>query len=267
MGTFGGGGGSVFGGGGGGGSVTPGVQVLTLAQRAYRIAGIIMAPGPNPGTDMLGEAIPELNSIFAQWNIDGSMIFTEIIQQFPMNSGQKIYTIGGPGLGADFDVVRPNYYHVANMIYPTGPQIRVPMAILDDEQWASISLQDIPGAPAYVLYPDMGYPLTKLYLAPQPNDGYFLEIYTWQSIPYVQSPQDLITLPDGYERMIVYTLAEALDALNPGLSKMTPAAHKIAIAARDTVRTNNTRTPKLLSPPEMTQGGRAYVNWLSGLNQ
>lgn len=265
--SFGGPGGGVFGGPGGSGTPGSGVVLANLIQPAYRIAGIILAPGPFPGLDMYGEAIPEVNRIFGQWNIDGSMIYTSNIKAFPMVSGKKTYTIGGPGLGADFDVPRPIYYKLANMIFPTDPPVRVPMAILDDEQWGSISLQDIDGAPAAVVYPDMAYPLTTLYIAPQPNDGYQLELYTWQSVPFVQNSLDVVTLPDGYERMIVYTLAEALAALNPTLQKMSQEAHVIARGCRDSVRQNNSRSPKLIAAPEYSRGGRAFVNWLSGLNQ
>lgn len=263
MGTF--GGGPTFGGPGGGGADV-GVPFSSLCYAAYRIAGINVRQAIQPSTDMYYEAIPEFNRIIDQWNIEGTMIFNSAILQFPMD-GRKIYTIGGPGLGADFDVARPIYYKMANMVYPSSPPIYEPMAILDDEQYAQITLQDIAGAPAYVMYPDMAYPLTNIYLVPQPPQGYQLQLYVWQSLAVVGSKDDLVTLPPGYERMIVYTLAEAVAALNPSLANMSPASYKIARGTRDSVRQNNTRSPKIYSPPEYTNGGRAFVNYLSGLNQ
>lgn len=229
---------------------TPLSDLLTAA---LRVAGIIMRPNWVLSTDMAAELIPALNRMLGSWNIDGSKIFTSGIQTFPLTSGVKTYTIGP---GGDFDTARPNYYSVANILYPTGPVVRQPVRILrNDDEWASIRVQDIPGAPAWVLYPDMAFPLTTLYLYPQPPAGYTLELYTWQALSTYAAITDSVVVPDGYEEAIVWNLGVRAAAMYPHDSKLSPDARDQARRSLRAVQQLNAKTPALCTDQALSGWG------------
>lgn len=183
--------------------------VSKLLYAAMRKAGITLAPGRTPSTDQYADAIDETNRFISSLNCERPKIFTIRQDRFPLTTA-KTYTIGKDPAGvaiADFDAPRPQEIISANVLFPTLPIVRHPVKILDDEQFSSITLQDIAsGVPNY-LYNDGGYPFSSLTLIPQTTTGYSLELFSWQSIPKFAAITDKVTLPDNYEDMLVLNLA------------------------------------------------------------
>lgn len=218
-----------------------------LLNASLRVAGIIMRPNWTLSVDMAAELIPALNRMLGSWNIDGSKIFTTKIETFPLTSGVKTYTIGP---GGAFNTVRPNFYQFANILYPTGPVVRQPVLIIRNvDEWASIRVQDIPGAPAWVMYPDMANPLTTLYLYPQPPADYTLELYTWQALSKYSAISDTVVVPEGYEEAIVWNLGLRAAVMYPHESKLHPDARDQARRSLRAIKTLNARTPALRTDP------------------
>jgi len=252
-----------------GGTVTPGVPLQNMVLDAYRIAGITLMPQVTPNIEKMNEALPMFNRLVGSWNSGGGLkIFTINISIFPQIAGkgtsENPYTIGGPGLGADWDAPRPQFWAKANIIFPTNPPVRRDIQIVDDIQWGSIQLTNIPGAPPWALYPDMGFPITRVYTTPQPTAGYQFEFYTWQALPYAQTLGDLIVLPDGYEQALVFTLAEMIAARNPAIQNMAPESRLEARKARYALNVQNTQSRRLV-PSEWTGRQGTWVNWRTGL--
>jgi hypothetical protein len=262
MGTF----GSGLWGSGNSGSGNSGVSVQSLVMPALRIAGITKRPGITPNIDQMNEAIPALNRMLGSWNCDGHKIYTASIDAYPLTNGQKIYTIG---LGGDFDNPRPLYIKDANILFPTSPVVRQPVDILDDDEWASIEIQDIPGAPPLALYYDGGLDssgLGKIYVYFQPPDGYSLELYTWTALKTdFSAPTDVALFPPGYEHALVLNLAVHLASMYPEDSRMLPTVPGQAALAMQQVMTLNTNSPKIGTEPGMSPdyNGEAYP-WLTG---
>ncbi len=233
-----------------------------------------MRPNWTPSVDQYAELIPALNRMLGSWNIDGAKIYTQKIETFALTSGVKTYTIGP---GGAFNTVRPNYYKFANILYPTAPIVRQPMMILyNAEQWASIRVEDIPGAPAWFLYPDMANPLTTLYLYPQPPANYQLELYTWQALSKYTAVSDTVIVPDGYEEAIVWNLGVKAAAMYPHQAKLSPDAKEEARKSLRALKILNARTPPLRTEPALAgwsggSGGRGGTGmwddaapWLDG---
>ena len=221
-----------------------------------------MRPNWIPSTDQYTEIIPALNRMLGSWNCDGWKIFTSKIETFPLTSGVKTYTIGP---GGAFNTVRPLYYNLANILYPTSPVVRKPVQILyNDEEWASITVQDIPGAPSWYMYPDMANPLTTIYLYPQPPAGYTLEIYTWQATAAFVLISDTVVLPPGYEEAIVWNLGVRMAAMYPHQSKLAPGAEKLAQKSLRAITTLNMRTPALHTDPSLAREWGNGYGWLDG---
>jgi hypothetical protein len=198
-----------------GGQAAPGGQIIKVGQGllypALRKAGITLGPQRTPSIAQFQDAIDELNRLVGSLNCDRLNIYSITEYQFPL-SGAKSYTMGQDPTGAitaDFPGPWPIAIDRANIIYST-PQIRRPLAIVTDLQWARIRVQDIPNTIPNTLYNDRAYPLANLYLYPQPLPGYILELYIWQLVPAFSALTDVVVLPPGYEDALVLNLAVRL---------------------------------------------------------
>lgn len=226
-----------------------GVALSTLIGRAYRIAGITKWVGTTPQADWGLEAMAECNAMIGGANTSRLNIFTTRIDAFPITSGKKSFTIG---VGANFNMPRPQQIVTGVIILAaagaTAPVRMPPMYKFNDEEWANISLQDVPnGIPLGFYYdggfdPATGWGLVSLWT--QTNKSYQVEWYTWQSLPKFATVADLVALPDGGEDWLVYNLAERLAALNPHQSKMDPRSYEIARETRAAWQHANATQPK-----------------------
>ena len=198
----------------GGGAAPPGkvVQVGNgILYPALRKCAVTIAPGRTPSAAQFQDAIDELNRLIGSLNCDRLNIYSIARCEFPL-SGQKINTMGQDPTGqtiADLPGPWPIAIDRANIIY-SSPEIRRPLAILTDLQWARIRVQDQPGTIPYALYNDRAYPLANIYLYPQPLPGYILELYIWQLVPEFLTISDAVILPPGYEDALTLNLAVRL---------------------------------------------------------
>ncbi len=259
MGTFGGG---LFGGGGGG--ATPGnvgVPLSTIVQRSYRIAGITKWVGTTPQDDWFTEAIAETNAMIGGLNTSRLNIFTVAINAFNIGGGTKVFLVGpgatpqviaGVSCGA-FDMARPQRIQAGVIgLGPAGTnglvRVQPPMYQMNDAEWSNITLQDIPNGIPLAFYYDGSYDPASgfglIYLWTQTTESYSVEWYTWQAIPKFATKNDQVALPDGYEDLLVYCLAERLAALNPHQQNMQPESYNIARRARATLQNYNAPIPK-----------------------
>ena len=200
---------SLFGGAGQSGTVITVGQGLLYP--ALRKAAITLAPGRTPSVAQFQDAIDELNRLVGSLNNDRLNIYSVARYEFPLTS-KKISTMGQDPAGVlipDFDGPWPIAIDRANVIYST-PEIRRPLAILTDLQWARIRVQDLPNNIPYALYNDRAYPLANIYLYPQPVPGYILELYIWQLVPRFLTLEDAVVLPPGYEDALTLNLAVRL---------------------------------------------------------
>lgn len=253
-----------------------GVAISTLILPAYRVAGITQRAMIEPSTDMYDEAIPEFNRMIGQWNCERPKIFTIAINAFNLGA-QKIYfvgsgatpgtvTIGGQVWSAGaFDMQRPQ--EIQNGIIGLGPAganalVRMPpMQQLDDQAWAKIALQDIPGAVPLAFYYDGSYDTTTgfglIYLWPQSASGYSVEWYVWNLLDTVALKTDLVALPPGYESAIVYNLAVRLAALNPNEANISPDSKELARVSLAAIERKNAVTPNMTTDYP-SRGGLHY---------
>mgnify|MGYP001469285395 CR=1 FL=1 len=250
-------------GSGGGGVAT---NLAGLLTPALRIAGITKRPGIMAGVDQFTELIPAMNRMLASWSVDGHKIFTTSIATYSLVASQKIHTIGP---GADFDAPRPLYIKSANILFPTSPVVRRPISIVDDDQWRTIRVQDIPGAPPTTLYYDSGLDdngWASIYLKPQAPAGYSLELYTWQALKADFSDvNDAVILPPGYEDAIVYNFALKTASLYPHECKVDPIAHAEAQKTLQALMTLNSNCPVHRSEAAfVNRAGGGLYNYTSG---
>lgn len=264
MGTFGGAGGGVFGGAGGNGTSSAGVNLGTgILIPMLRIAGITTLPGITPNIDQFGELYGLLNDMLASWSCDGHKVYNNAITTYALTAGLKTYTIGPGGTLAGS---RPIFITQANVLFPTTPVVRRRLDLLDDEQWGSIQVQDISGAPPYQLFYDAGIDSTgcgTIYLRFQPTTGYSLELYTWEELQDgFTASSDTAIFPPGYIEAIKWNGALRVAALYPLESKLHPLAVEMARTSLRALQILNAHSPELSTDPGF-DGGGGY-GWLTG---
>lgn len=230
--------------------------LASLINPALRAAGITKRPGITPNPDQYIELINEVNAMLQSWNCNGHTIFATSIDEYELNPGQKIYTIGP---GGDFNTTRPQFIKDANCILPTDPQVRYPIKLLDSHEWSLISIQDISGALPYSLFYNPEFSSSgrgKIYISFQPPEGYLLELYTWSLLPGAFSAiTDLVILPDGYDDAIKWNLAIRAAALYPWESQLHPRADDLAWQALQRLQILNTICPDLRNEAEYINRG------------
>ena len=200
---------NTFGGGAAGG--TPVTACQGLVYPALRKAAVTLGPQRTPSPAQCQDGIEELNRLIGSLNCDRLFIYSIARYEYPL-SGAKTFTIGIDPQGqaiADLNGPRPVQIDKANIIYSV-PEIRRPLALLTDLQWSQIVVEDLPNTIPYALYDDYAYPLSTLYIYPQPVPGYILELYMWQLVPTFVTGSDVVILPPGYEDALVLNLAVRL---------------------------------------------------------
>lgn len=206
------GGGLWAGGGAGAAGANPVYAGRGIIYPALRKAAVTLGPQRTPSPAQYQDGLEELNRLIGSLNCDRLNIYSVARYEYPLPVGQKIYIMGTDPTGQitpDLPGPWPIAIDRANIIYST-PQIRRPLAILTDLQWARIAVQDLPDTIPYALYNDRAYPLANIYLYPQPLAGYILELYVWQLMPTFMTPDDLVFLPPGYEDALTLNLAVRL---------------------------------------------------------
>lgn len=237
-----------------------GQQLIT---RALKAIGVVAA-GEVPSADMSQDALDILNSMVKMWNVDGTSLAGQTIAAYALTSGKQTYTIGGPGLAADFDALRPTRITDANLISTaTTPNVRFPLNIIDYDQWADIRLQAQPTS-AYPtkIYPDMAFPLTTLYLWGVPAANLQLELFTWEQIVSFTLGGTFV-LPGEYEEALIYNLAVRLLVLFPGANP-SPLLPELAGQSLAKLQKYNAVTPIMAADAAVVGATHGIFNILSG---
>lgn len=220
---------------------TAGLKTIDIITRALKKIGAI-AVGEAPDAQEAQDGLDALNSMLGSWNTQRNIIYTITIAQYDLVSNQQTYTIGP---GGDFDAPRPQSIETANLILNyLNPVVRVPMDLLNDQQWAAIRVQQIPNSIPQLLYNDGAYPLSTLYLWGFPSQNLQLELYTWQALSTFPSISTDVVLPPGYEEALVYNLAVRLapDYERP----VRPDVAAIAVSSLAVVKSLNSPDPLMI---------------------
>lgn len=218
------------------------MTVLDLITQAMKAIGVISS-SETPSADEASDGLFVLNGMLDSWNTERLSIYTINAAVYDLVPQQLKYTIGP--VGADFTAPRPVRIQNANIILNDNvPPVRVPITLLDDDQWSAISLQLVPSTIPQKLYNDGSFPNSNLYLWGQPSSGLQLELYTWSQITGFTDYTDDFTLPPGYQEAVLYNLAVRLaltfgSAAVSSLSVISPLAQ----AAKARIQSLNCVTP------------------------
>ncbi|MGO9897297.1 MAG: hypothetical protein ACLPX8_24160 [Bryobacteraceae bacterium] len=198
----------------------------------------------------LADGLTVANGLVDYWLTRKAFVYTTRMDEYtfsdkgpPDANNPAVYELG-PGSTDWPGSVRPTRIERANIILnDSSPGVFIPLDILDVDQWADISLEQMPVTLPTKMYPDYANPNCNLYFWGQPTLPYILQLFTWQQLAAFAALGEEIAFPPGYYSAFLYSLAEVLGPQwNVQVPLMVTAQ---ARKARAGIQSLNSRAPKL----------------------
>jgi hypothetical protein len=205
-----------------------------------------------PGADEGALALRHLNRMLDTWKLHGLFAYAVSEQVFSLTSAMQTRTIGS---GGQVNTTRPIRVETGSFVRVSS--VDTPLRIASRDQWGSIDLKTLAGAPPEWVYYEATSPLGILHFWPQADCEVHLMLQT-QLTAFADLATNY-TLPPGYEEALELSLAERLCA---SFSRPVPADLKISAAnARRAIKVANNQVPELEIPSgQRVHGSMAAFN-------
>lgn len=195
-----------------------------------------------------------LNRLMDSWSNLRSMCYEISTDSFTMTAGTSSYsstllTTDGRPLNVDSMYVR-----LSNIDYP--------VQLITTQEWSEISYKPVTSIPAKC-YIDTAYPDATFNFYPSPNAAYTCFVNDTKALPGTITLATTISLPPGYERALVDSLAVDIC---PSFGQKAPAELvQSAREAREAIKRTNLVVPVMDLPfsnrADLVRGGLIY-GWL-----
>lgn len=197
------------------------------------------------------DGLDSLNMMLESWGLLRQNIFKVNSDSFALTGGDQTYTIGPSG---DFNVARPS--KVTDASYIVAANVSYPLRVIDEKQWADIPYKPLTSYIPQVMWYSAGYPLGTINLWPAPAAAMSLVLCSYAALQQFTDKDDLIDLPPGYKRAIIYNLAVDMA---PNYNKsVAPEVIKIASMSMRAIRGVNAPAP-VMNTGLPTTGGRYII--------
>lgn len=224
---------------------TTAIRIIRGALDALSLRGAGQAVNGTIAADLLAT----LNTMLNGMNLGPTFAYQDIETISPLAANTPYLTIG-PGL--DLDIARPNRIEGSSFI--RVGKIDYPLMPVDTDTFNSIVMKTLNGPWPVVCYWDGASPNGTVSFWPQ--GACEVHLITRLATGHFADLTTEYALPDGYERMFIFSLAEEAA---PSLEVQVPASvTRIAQGARRAVQRNNLTIPQLDIPRISGPDGR-YV--------
>lgn len=206
----------------------------------------------DPSADEANDALMSLNALISSWSNDSLTLYARSWETFTLTSGIGTYTIGP---GGNFNTTRPlvvrdAYVRLGGTDYAVG--------IVTDEAYNSISFKALTGIPQFLNY-DNAYPLANIRIYPVPSSAYPLFLLTEKAITQFATLDIEMSLPDGWERALVYNLA--LELAPEYAQPVDPSVVNIANSSLGLLRTGVAKNRPMDAYPQDLTVRNVYTGW------
>ena len=239
------------------------LDIIKAAERAINALAVeddVMSPEAN-------EAFTLLNGMVDEWNNQRFACYQITTEQWPVTSGQYVYTIGESAT-ADWNTERP--VEIDSLFVRDSTQannvVDYPVKLVNNEQYQTIALKaSTTTYPAVALYV-ASWPLASLTFYPVPTINLTAILSRWSQFTSFTSMTQTVSFPPGYYMALVYGLAQLLPSLghNPPNAVM---ARVDALADRymASIKRVNAKEPLIASlDPVLTGRMIGYPNIYTG---
>jgi hypothetical protein len=228
--------------------------MLDLIKGSLRLIGAL-ASGEEPDGNEGPDALAIYNQMVDDWDSERNMAYTIDILNFPLVSGKQTYAMG---INGDFNVPRPARIDAAGIILLDNPAqpLEIPMEMLDDGGWASISVKNILSTVPLSLYADGAFPFNNLNFWPIPTVPVQVNLYCWHGNLKAMALNSIIVGPPSYIKTLKYCLAVDL---GPEFGMSVPQeVIAQAINGRAKIKTMNQPELRLRIDPALSDRGGYY---------
>ena len=228
--------------------------VRDLVTAALREIGVLGAAEVATYDDA-NDGLTTLNRLVDQWAAERLQVYTETRTTATLTANQASFTVG---TGGNINIARPVFIRHVNFIdTSTDPDTEYQLPpLLTEDAWAAIRLKAQTATLPQVAYYNPTYPTGTLWPWPIPTSATLQWVlYHSSAIAQFAGLTTAVSLPPGYERMIVKGLA--LELL-PSYGRQ-PDAMLIEQArdAKGVVKRSNKRTLDMsVEAGALVQGGR-----------
>ena len=215
---------------------------LSMIKRAMRLSGAISV-GETPTSDEAADGLEALNTMLNSWETDRLYVYSTREDTFTWPANQQVRTVGPTG-----NFVMPLPARLSDdctFVTADGTSIGVPL--IDVDAWAGIQQKSQTNTWGWWLYPVYGPTLLTLNVYPIPAASITFNLTSWHRLQTFATLTDALDLPFGYERAIVYSLAEEF---GPEFGvEIQPLVLRIAASARRNVKRINSLSPVMANEP------------------
>jgi hypothetical protein len=216
-----------------------------------------VAPGESIEAQEATDGLASMNRMLSSWSIEG-LVINAVTAESPLTltPGDATVTLGS---GGDI-TARP--VEIVRAVIRSGTT-DYPLSLLTATEYADLSQKSLQSNYPVALYDDGGYPLRTLTLYPVPSAAYSLVLFTKRALTAL-TLNDAVSLPDGYERAIVYN--GALE-LAPEYGKAASAeVVKAAMESKAAIKLVNGKAPNLRCDSGLLSGGAGWstIDFLTG---
>ncbi len=230
-----------------------------LINGAFRLIGVL-ASGEVPSASDSNDALTALNQMLDTWSTQNLLIPSKTFESLALVVNQQTYQMG---TGApDFNTIRPQKIENINWQQISGSTtLDVPVEILNQDQWAAISIKTITSNLPTRMWPQYLYPYVKLNFWPIPSITGNVIVYSWKPLSSVATLTTALSVPPGYLRALRYNLGIEL-APEYG-RQLDPVVIENAVESKASIkRMNNPVTLLGIDPGVLPK--KSTWNWFTG---
>lgn len=225
------------------------MTALDLIKRSMRLIERL-GDGETPTTSEAADCLTAMNAMLDSWSIQRLLIYSILQENFTWPVSTVSRTIGVSG---DFNTTRPTRIESA-FLRDSGGQ-DWPLQIIGRQEYDGIWDKDVGATWPYVLFYDRNFPIGTLYLYGSPQENMTIFLNSWRQFTQAATVNSTVSLPPGYEQMLVYNLALYI-APEFGVEPK-PEIFRIAKESKGFLKPAN--RPSMVSQmPEMLGQGRPY---------
>lgn len=229
---------------------------IDIISRAMRLLGVYSI-GETPSSEESNDGLAALNSMLDSWAVQSLFVYAETLDAITLAASVSSITVGPSGTTI---TARP--VTVLGSSYIDYQGVSYPLAIDTLTDYNNIpSKTQIVGIPSQI-YALNNMPNITVFMWPVPFATMTLNLWSNKLIQSFASLTDTLTLPPGYERALVFSLAEEIAPeyqLEPSRDVVMKAAY-----ARKVIKRVNTEVPRLQMPYGVPVGNSFSGNYRLG---
>ena len=237
------------------------VTVRHLIRRSLLLLGVISGTEPMTA-DEAQDGLDALNALVASWSLEHLLVYHTPRVDVPLVPRQGRYTWGPGG-----DIAGPRPVRLAAALLhvtDTSEPIEWPLAVWDQAAYeAGIAQKTLSNAYPLGVWLEPAFPLAVLHVYFVPQAPYTLGLFPWLPLPGFASIDMLVSLPEGYERALVYGLAVELAPMYG--KEASPTLVATLAQSVSAIKRVNTVVPRLSTDPAYT--GRQAGAWDASSDQ